>query len=386
MSTTDSDEVLCRRLVILMDEAVAPVTAHEAIRLAEAGAGAGAGRVVRRRRPLALAVAGVSLAAVLVAALVVANRNGSGVRPTPRPATGAPMVDTALTPKGWLPIDSGSVQISVPASWQLTESYCSPAPAKPLPAAASLVLLAIPQGHLAFSCAAPAAGIRQVANTPAGYGRLPQTTVNGIPVVAGPQVYTRYYLPALHAAVFASGPLASRILRTLTYSPRAVALSVSRPLARIPVTWKRASSGGLSIAVPRSWPVRSETIYGGFWCTAVHEQQPGQWGVWFDSDTEPFVGSPVCVPDTYPNTRWWSIDGIRVDAHPALAGDPSGPLLPCHRSAGLEVCPLAWPDFDVLLVRVSGPTLPRPEIVEVGLSGAGVTARTILGSLAAVRS
>jgi hypothetical protein len=50
-----------------------------------------------------VALVGLALVAPITAAVA-----------TPR--TGLPVVDTAVTPRGWVPVDFGLAQISVPAS------------------------------------------------------------------------------------------------------------------------------------------------------------------------------------------------------------------------------------------------------------------------------
>lgn len=161
-----------------------------------------------------------------------------------------PVVDLAATPKGWVPLDYGNAQISVPQSWSV--QYRSPDCAfGKLP---GLVLV----NPTATACLAPMSPqdipknvIELYPYSPGKLGEHP-LTLNGITVrTTGGNWYD---VPSLGVAMAVHGSLGVPVLNTLTRSPRAVVLGPGRPLTA-PATWQRLSFGGIQVSVPRTWPV-----------------------------------------------------------------------------------------------------------------------------------
>jgi hypothetical protein len=75
----------------------------------------------------------------------------------------------------------------------------------------------------------------------------PALEVNGLSVYA-PDVAPVYFIPALQIELTLGGPLQPRILRSITSSPRAVALALTN--ASVPRSWHWASFNGVSLAIP----------------------------------------------------------------------------------------------------------------------------------------
>jgi hypothetical protein len=66
--------------------------------------------------------------------------------------------------------------------------------------------------------------------------------------------YVGYYAPSLGVELTARGPLARRIVNTLTRSPRTVALA-SGPAPAVLPSWQKLSFQSLTFAAPVKWPV-----------------------------------------------------------------------------------------------------------------------------------
>src|SRR3984957_865979 len=71
-----------------------------------------------------LAVAWLGVVAVLVVALVVGLRFSSSPKSNGLNTAGKVAVDVNATPKGWVPVDYGDVQISVPQGWVIATNQC----------------------------------------------------------------------------------------------------------------------------------------------------------------------------------------------------------------------------------------------------------------------
>src|ERR1019366_7901207 len=87
------------------------------------------------------------------------------------------------------------------------------------------------------------------------------TMLNGVRVyrLLTAVTYVGYYAASLGVEVIAQGPLARRILATLTRSPRAMALA-SGSTPAVPPDWKTLTYQGLSLAAPAWWPI-TRTFY-----------------------------------------------------------------------------------------------------------------------------
>jgi hypothetical protein len=74
-------------------------------------------RCIAARRRIVVALSTVS-------ALVLIGAGGGPAAPAQRStrSLGIPVVDQAVTPSGWLPVDVGDVQLSVPSSWGVLTS------------------------------------------------------------------------------------------------------------------------------------------------------------------------------------------------------------------------------------------------------------------------
>lgn len=136
-------------------------------------------------------ITGAALVLVAVVALLATNTFGLAGSTSPR-----------VTPVGWDSFAYGEAQVSFPP-WFLTP------PGPPVGIASGGACLGAVWGTLV--CLLP------VGKVPTAYAREKPTAINGIPVYLGQS--GDYYAPSLGAKVTASGPLAHRIVDTLTRSP-----------------------------------------------------------------------------------------------------------------------------------------------------------------------
>jgi hypothetical protein len=197
--------------------------------------------------------------------------------------------------------------------------------------------------------------------------QAPALEVNGIAVYA-PGIAPVYFIPALQIELTFGGPLQPRILRSITYSPRAVALA--RTNAPVPKGWHRASFNGVSLAVPPSWRV-NRTMHAPACGTDAVLPLPG-----LTLASQPAL--PVSCPAP-PLTAESPVAGVEIDGF-AVEGSPSFSCLFPKRINNLKVCIEARPLYGVLTVQVSGVAMAT-STVKIGMFGNGLTGRIILDSL-----
>ncbi len=314
---------------------------------------------------------------VLAITLAACTASQFAVRPRPLSAFDLPAVATA-----WVPVAYGDAQVSVPGSFSVV-----------YPGESRLCAPMSPPGAVYVAATAPTqagpgcptevhstlASLLAMRRVPPQYANENPVLVNGVTVYLGPidqleSSYT-YYAPSIGVEVTATGPLAHRVIGTLSRSPRAKALSPGIAPA-VPASWQSASFAGLRLSFPASWPVeRTDT-----WNLCGPVQIAIGSGVTLDTDKK-FLALPCPAPVAFPVTP---TNGVRVDAG---GQSPTGSFSPggaCLQIGGLSVCPSGAPDYSVLLASVTVPGRDEPVLVSIGLAGNGMVARTILYSLQAV--
>jgi hypothetical protein len=315
----------------------------------------------------------LGLAAVMIMAVGCGRSTTTGDSMPTLPSTlaRAPMttlsVDRNATPSGWVPVAFNDVQISVPATWDITFGC---------PEMTGNVYL----GHATTSmCPDEAVGLDIVvlgtedASPPT---EVSPEVINGLTAYwLGPDDGT-LIIPALHAFVDATGPSAGEVLHTVTYSPRAVALARGTSPA-VPSGWHRVSFGGLSAAVPRSWAI----VHRSDWAVTCDPTDLSLSGKGVLLSAGKAVFPPAC-PDITHVVVPIPTDGLVIDSggYGPIASDSFGPCLRIHR---LRACPATANGSSVLVLAVHAPGRSRPAAVEIGLAGSGMTARTIIDSLRA---
>ncbi len=325
--------------------------------------------------PAAIAVAVLAVAVVACSAPSASpNRSGAGSGVVAEGRSSLPVVDTAATPQGWLPVDLGDAQLSVPGDWGLVsdgESACLDAPGAVILGAGSWC----PAGIGVSGPPSP----RTVSLRSAGPQSVvaddgpPSRVIRGIPVYA-PGVAPVYAVPALHVTIDLTGPVPPEVLSSLTYSPRAVVLARG-PRSPVSSSWRWVRFEGLRFAVPPTWSV---------------DRVGSPPGCVFPPDAPNRVtlatGPPsgIDCPPRLPDLR---------SAQPVAAmeivnqASPVGsslrqPACPGQRQAGgLRVCIDSSATGSTLDATLS--TARSTVTVLLGLWGSGVQARTILGSFSA---
>lgn len=136
-----------------------------------------------------------------------------------------PGVDTKVTPCGWIPVDYGDAQLSVPSDWVVDIGPC------PGPGSGTLYLHDPEPGNF---CQLEPADLNQAwiypLSSPLPSHEVP-TVINGIDTyspIGGYPAVGGYAVPSLQIEVEAEGSVANEVLETLTCSPRTVVLAASQ--------------------------------------------------------------------------------------------------------------------------------------------------------------
>ena len=317
----------------------------------------------------------VALAAVLAAVASLATSCAANPTSSPRPthvgalAAVAPAVARGTTPPGWLPVDFGDAQVSVPADWGLVsngESAC-------LQAAGAVILgngsWCPPTVADAGSPSPRMVSLRTIGpRPPDGYGS-PSLVVDGIPVYT-PGVAPVYEIPLLHVSLSFTGDVPQQVLASLTYSPRAVVLAPDGPTA-VPPGWRRVRFAGIRLAVPPTWTVRRQT-------TSDDCGGPRTIGnqVLLVSGTPGSASCPARLPDL---RSVQAVPGVEIDSYgPGVDQGPAS-CPGSQRQQGLTVCIDTGASGSTLEADVWGPS--GMALFSLGLTGDGLVDRTVFHSL-----
>jgi RNA polymerase sigma factor (sigma-70 family) len=281
------------------------------------------------------------------------------------------LTDIAATPGGWATVANGDAQLSVPPTWLI-----APRP----------VCGRVGRGYVVIGKASTSLVVRnprckQASNMaaiqvlPAGQ-RPPQGRageINGIRVIGARPVargYISFYVPALHARVTARGPLANKVLGTLTRSPFSVVLEAG-PRFPVPHSWRWHDFGGIRFATPARWRTIKSRLWYPCWAAITSAK-----AVELVNATRTTVFS--CSSD--PGSGMRPRHGVVVGAGQYVA--PHQPARDgCRLLHGLRAC-FAMPGLGgVLELVVDVPGRHKPTVVDIGLKGSGLEARTIFESI-----
>lgn len=257
-----NDEAVKRQLRAMVDGSVIPVSPSEA--MLRTSSPSKKSRQVWHPTSHRLIVVAVAAAIVVVffvplPSLSLFNRltgNPATTSTTGNHSKTLASVDLSATPAGWVPVDYGDVQISVPPTWWVLydSSWCE---------SGSKIgdVFINPSGGYCGASGKPKTETTIVLKTaaryknPAKYGQ--RQLHNGVPVYA---LYSyaptpnggNYLIPSLGVELEAEGPLAQRVLNTLTPSPRFVSLAPG-PAPAVPLSWQWVTFAGLSFSAPAGW-------------------------------------------------------------------------------------------------------------------------------------
>jgi hypothetical protein len=179
--------------------------------------------------------------------------------------------------------------------------------------------------------------------------------------------------------VTASGPVARNVLRTITHSPLSVVLGSA--VNGTPVRWRTVDFGGLQFAVPGSWQVTRDSMWGG--CPFDIEANV------LRLSTAQSLSAPRCFAPSSNAGYEAAVAGMVVGAGPQVTGtDVTSDR--CVQRDDLRICiepaPLtggltAGRQLGLLTAEVFLAGQNRPDQVEIGLAGSGLTPLRIFDSL-----
>lgn len=337
----------------------------------------------RRRRAALLASAGLVLAiGVTVVASLVLTGPGQHRPAVDRPQRLAPLTDVSATPGGWSPVAYLDGQVSVPSGWLIEdpEWVCG---------GHGLVFVNEPaqQPPAGMGCD-PTDNI--VVIRPAAKAAVPHghpATVNDVPVVLGSTTsgdQTTYLERGLGLDVTATGPFAQQILATLTHSPQSVVLNSTGVPA--PAAWRSVTFGGLRFSVPPSWKIGRASG----WPGCPYNLAPQRLAL-VSADA---IFTPGCPAP--PSTAEYNagVPGLVVAAGKQVSADNSiGDT--CMSRDSLRICVDSSPapsdayqsgrGLSILTALVYLPGQSRPDQIELGLYGTGLTAAQVFDSIRPAR-
>jgi len=294
-----------------------------------------------------------------------------------------PTVATNQTSPGWIALPYGNIQISVPATWAIGVLDCPGL----TQADGWVSLVGVTATNPPTACPSEASVPPNLVffgpNPASAPGPASEITVNGFDAykvtssgsAGGPSYFVPF--PSLNTAISLEGPMASSVLHTLTYSPRAVALA-SGAAPPILSSWHRISFGGISAAVPKGWPVLNEEGWGGCPPTNLSLRRTD-----VVLTTGTIEEAPPCAPLPAVGVER-ATDGLLVD--PGRYGPTETETTTaesCIEVNHLSVCPTRADRYGVLVASVHVPGHSGAVAIEIGLAGDGMTARTILRSVRA---
>jgi hypothetical protein len=323
-----------------------------------------------RRGWTASAVCAVAVAAAITIPLALLSPGTQMMPSAVSPRASLQLSDTATTPKGWVPVAFGDVQISVPADWRVGSRPCD------LAAPGYVVI-----GTASTSVAARSPRCQHAANVavirvlPPNQGRTYRRTgyINGVPLLGMRPVargYASYLAPTLHALISVRGPLSNKVMGALTRSPLSVVLEAG-PLIPVPNSWRWHDFLGVSFAAPGSWAL----VRNGHW--GCPYSMASATVVMIPAANTQRLRCPVMVPDAGLATpRSGVVVGVGQDRR----------IKPAHENCrivhGLHACYRASPfSGGVLDVEVFLPDRQRATLVKIGLAGSGQIPRTIFESI-----
>jgi hypothetical protein len=321
------------------------------------------------------------IVAVAVASLLALNTSGPWAGQSATAAADiAPLADTSLTPPGWSPLSLGSVQVSVPSSWLVEDPgyacgdrqqgmvFINEPPVLPNDSACTL-----PTNVVELSSV--------TARLSSGYH---QVVINSVPASersSGSGRTRTEAVRALGVQVMAKGPLAVRVMATLTHSPLSVVLGSS--VSSTPTGWRHVDFGGLSFSVPRQWALQHVGWWGGCPLNIAS-------GTLLTSSARYLAnfGCPVMAP-TAGNLA--GRPGMVLFAGPKVAIAPVG--VKCLTRNRLRICIDPPPPntggfgpgraLNLLTAQVTVPHQATLDQVELGLTGSGTLPLDVFDSIRA---
>ena len=354
--------------------------------MTEAGRGARWTRGGRRAGAITAAAAAITAAAVLATAGGALASPGA-VPAAPRAAAGTSrsgpggglLTGGSGAPAGWAPVPYRRAQLLVPGSWLVQsprQFWCVPRPGGMIFAGGGP---AVPKGA---GCGLPAslAWIRPAGHMPPGIRhRRPTAVIHGLPVyrLPGGPGSVQYLVPELGVRAGARGPLARRVLNTLTRSPLSVVLRRG-PAGPVPASWIWHRSHGVRFATPRSWHLQREHQ----WATCGTGLVPRR--LLLIDATRPPARLPCPAPFPAAAAEQ-ALPGLAVVTGKYAATSVGEDFTGCRVRRGVRICLSSVTGqggfSSGVLIFSASRTHRSPAFFLLGLSGSGARARAILRSV-----
>ena len=265
----------------------------------------------------------------------------------------------SLTPAGWVAVDFGNAQVSVPASWTISSVKCGGA------------VYLVNRGNDTNACSVRGVSdMVALAAASCAHESSPGCGADAKPfVVNGIDAYrisseNKWVVPRLDLTITLTGPLSSKVFHTVTSSPTVAVLASGRAPA-IPSSWHRVSFDGISVAVPASWPsIQIDPTFVGDRGFGESEVILDGGGLW----------TGIITTEQFPIFQ--SHSALLIER---VAGQVEGKFGPCIHVNGLSACPRTN-SINSLALIVDVLHQKQPVGVEISLAGNGIVARTILYS------
>jgi hypothetical protein len=339
---------------------------------------------------------GVTAAAITAAAvLALAGSALASPGPVSAPPLGAAgishsgpgggrLTGGSRVPAGWAPVPYRRAQLSVPGAWLVQsprQFACGPLPGGMIFAGGRPV---VPKGA-GCGLTASLAWIRPAGHIPRDIGhRRPAAVIHGLPVyrLPGGPGSVQYLVPELGVRAGARGPLARRVLDTLTRSPWSV-VRRRGPAGPVPASWIWHRSRGIRFATPPSWGLQREHQ----WATCGTGLVPRR--LLLIDATRPPARLPCPAP--FPTAAAEQArPGLTVVTGKYAATSVGGDFGGCRVRRGVRIClsPVTGQggfSSGVLIFAGSRPHRSPAAFFLLGLSGSGARARAVLGSVMVAR-
>jgi hypothetical protein len=233
-----------------------------------------------------------------------------------------------------------------------------------------------------MACPQPANVVELSAPAKTVLARPRHMTINSIPVAevtTAPGSATTLTVRALGTQVSANGPMAKRVLATLTYSPYSVV--VGSAVRLVPPGWQHVTFGGITFSVPGKWTISRSTTWGG----CPFNIQPGILAL----STAQATSFPSCPAP--PGTAGYlgAQPGMVLDSGPLVSRAPA--TATCLRRNGLQICidPPPSPvggfavghELNLLTAQINVPGQASVDQIELGLTGNGLAPLAIFDSM-----
>ena len=285
-------------------------------------------------------------------------------------------------PKGWGSVDEGNARVWVPSRWiPAAQGTCFTDAAYP-----GVVSIG---GFPSTTCDHPGhipIQRQEVVLIPTSQKHTghPSLTVHGYPIYDANSAIRRevgwnfYDVPKLGVSIATRGTMGSRILGTLAPSARNVTLAFADEPA--PNDWRAVDAGGVSLSVPRSWPVITPTGIECDWQSVFPNGEPTLRLIKPHIETTPRCPPPSAFPEDFH-------DGVYLYLPPdnRLAPRPSARPIATLRQRTTTIRVYADrgnPNALDLFVRRTGS--PITHVLTLGLGRDGRIAGGVLASIRAV--